>query len=42
MLRLGSTSSGSMRAVWKRGTFIRLTTAGSTANVAVSRGLYSP
>ena len=31
-----------MRAIWNRGTFIRLATAGSTANVAVSSGLNSP
>ena len=38
----GSTSSGSTRAISSFGSFIRLTTSGRIANVAVSQGENSP
>ena len=38
----GSTSSGSTRAISALGTFIRFTTSGRIANVAVSHGENSP
>lgn len=42
LARAGRTSSGSTRAISAPGTLIRLTTAGSRANAAVSSGLNSP
>ena len=40
--RSPSTSIGSIRAIWRSGSFIRLTTVGSMPNVATSAGLNSP